>query len=275
MGSELTGPLSAVQRAARTDRHVFDVEGQAEETRPIDPERGGLARQMRPIRDLWWLVLAIVVASVTAAVMTTLNTPTTYTGRSSMIVSSNNRSPDQDAVLVQGYVDYFNNGAYQSALLAQAQVGPPVTVTARAAASSPIMLIEATSLAASDAQKAAMIVALKFQQDVNKVREAEKTAEIQSLQGRLDQLLTTGGAGSDGAAAALQERIAQIRADRVNELQELQLDGGVATNSPSMATNVLFGALGGLLIGVLAALACDRLRIGGRGLRGMLSRREK
>ncbi len=260
--TEAQSSLSAVRRESTTDAHGDGQDQRVELFEEPDEDRGSTWSTVRRLR---WLVLAIWVICLSAALITTITTPTTYTARSSMIVSSNNRSPDQDAVLVQGYVDYFNNSAYQSALLAQAQVDAPVTVTARAAASSPIMLIEATSTSGAVAQDAAALIALHFQQDINEVREEEKADEIDSWQRRLDQLVETGGPGSDGAASALQERIVQIRADRVNELQELQLGGGISTNAPSVMTNALFGSIGGLLLGILVALGCARLMKGGRG----------
>lgn len=263
MRSEANNPLTAVDRSVNLDPHVPPEQPP---DRRFGQEQPGLGRTMKPIWDLWWLILAVWVLCVSAAVVTTLNTPTTYTARSSMIVSSNNRSPDQDAVLVQGYVDYFNDPAYQSALVAQTSVDGPVTMTARAAASSPIMLIEATSTSAADAQDAAALIALQFQKDVNEVRDREKSEEIASWQRRLDQLTEAGGPGSEGAAGALQERIVQLRSDRVNELQELQLGGGVSANAPSLATNALFGGVGGLLLGILAALAYDKVTRQGRGL---------
>jgi uncharacterized protein involved in exopolysaccharide biosynthesis len=54
------------------------------------------------LRRYWLLVLAVTAVAVLAALAVTSRTPTTYEGRTSLIVSSNNRSPDQDAVLVQG-----------------------------------------------------------------------------------------------------------------------------------------------------------------------------
>jgi uncharacterized protein involved in exopolysaccharide biosynthesis len=269
MGSESNGALSPVSVAGRTDEHPFAFEGR-EAAAPFEKD-GGLARQLRPVLDLWGLVLLVLILSVTAAVLMAMNTPTTYTARSSMIISSNNRSPDQDAVLVRGYVDYFNNEAYQSALLDEAGLSGSVTIAAHAAASSPILLIEATTASPDEARLAATAVASEFQEDVNQVREQDRTAEIDGLQERLDQLLATGDAGFDGTATALQERIAEMRGDRVNQLQELQLDGGVATNSPSLKTSILLGGVGGLVLGALAALAYGRVQRGAgrsRGARG-------
>ena len=72
------------------------------------PSRSVVSQVLR----YWWVVAIIVALCIAGAIMATTRVPTTYTGRASLIVSSPNRSPDQDAVLVQGYVDYFNDGAY-------------------------------------------------------------------------------------------------------------------------------------------------------------------
>lgn len=207
----------------------------------------------------FWIASAFVVIAVAAAVATTIDAATTYTGRSSMIVSSNNRSPDQDAVLVQGYVDYFNDAAYQSELLQQVGVEPPMSVTARAAASSPIMVVEASTTSAGTARRAATAVAEAFREDINRERNREKEAEIASLQERLDGLLAAPTPGSDNVVAILQDRIATIQADRTNELQVLQLSGGVAASTPSLVRNAGLAGLGGLFIGILVAMGCDRL----------------
>lgn len=211
------------------------------------------------VRRFWWVVLVITLVAIGAGLASALNTSTTYTGRSSMIMSSNNRSPDQDAVLVQGYVDYFNNGAYQSQLLERAGVDESVSVTARAAASSPIMVVEVTSSSARSAQRAASDVASAFREDVNEERANEKAREVAELQARVDELLATPLVGSAYAAELLQERIAMVQVDHTNELQVLQLEGGVSTVTPDTTTNVLLAGLGGLLLGILAALALDRL----------------
>lgn len=217
------------------------------------------SRRGRRAWRFWWVTAAIVVLAIAGAVMTTLDTATTYTGRSSMIVSSNNRSPDQDAVLVQGYVDYFNNVAYQSELLEQAGVERPLGVTARAAAASPIMVIEVTTPSLSTARPAATAIAEAFREDINQERDREQQAEIASLQTRIDEFLAAPVPGSDNVVSLLQDRIVTIQADRTNELQVLQLSGGVATTTPSLVTNVVLAALGGLIIGILAALGLDRL----------------
>lgn len=224
-----------------------------------------LSDQIGRVRRYWWLALGIVVLSVLAAVAATASTPTTYTGRASLIVSSNDRSPDQDAVLVQGYADYFNDAAYQQKVLADTGVDDDVTVTARAAAASPILLIDATASDAEEAQSAAAAVAKNFRDDINKVRSDENATEVASLRRQLDRaqkaLDAQGDAapGDEAEVTDLQDRIAEVESDQVNMLQELQLDGGVSRYSPRLSMNILFALVGGVIIGVLAAFGASRL----------------
>ena len=223
-----------------------------------------LSVQMAHVRRYWWVVLAVALLSVVGAALSARNSSTTFTGRSSLIVSSNNRSPDQDAVLVQGYVAYFNDPAYQSRLLATADVDPDVTVSAHSAAASPILLIDATTLDPRSAQVAAATLASTFRSDINRVRKREITAQIVSLQRQIKETLAPGGQVAGGGSAEtaitqIQDQILQLKADRVDILQVLQLHGGVSQHSPPLATNLLLALVGGLLIGGLAALAVGRL----------------
>jgi Mrp family chromosome partitioning ATPase/capsular polysaccharide biosynthesis protein len=230
-----------------------------------------LSSQVARVRHYWWLVLVIVVVSMIGAIAATMTTPTTYTGRASLIVSSNDRSPDQDAVLVQGYADYFNDVAYQSKLLAEKEGYAAVTVTARAAAGSPILLIDATAHDADTAQSAAAAVAVAFQADINKVHKDENETEVASLQLQLDRHLARVSANSpdsppEALITSLQDQILKIRSDRVNMLQQLQLNGGVSQDAPRLSLNLLFALNGGLIMGVLAALVVGSLsnRLGTR-----------
>ena len=223
------------------------------------------------LRRYWWLVLAIVFLSLLAAITATITASTTYTAKASLIVASNDRSPDQDAVLVQGYVAYFNDPAYQSRLLANPKIEEGATFQASASASSPIFIVDATATGAESARSAASAAAVAFQEDVNSVRQQGNQAAIEDLEERINAIRITGDNTQNAVmqVTAMQERILQLQADRVNLLQELQLDGGVTENSSSALMNVALALLGGLLLGVLAALATDRvagrLRAGASG----------
>jgi capsular polysaccharide biosynthesis protein len=214
-----------------------------------------LASKLAAVRRYWWIVLAVVCVAVLGALVSTARTPTTYLGRTSLIVSSNDRAPEQDAVLVQGYVSYFNNAAYQRQLLAATEVDPKAELSAEAAAASPILVISATASDPDSAQSAAIAVAKAFKDDINKIHD-QKTAEaIATVQDELD---TARGRNDEAAMAALQDRLAELQANRDNVLQELQNRGGVSVQPPPLFNNLILGLAGGLVIGVLAALALAR-----------------
>jgi capsular polysaccharide biosynthesis protein len=214
-----------------------------------------LASKLAAVRRYWWIVLAVVCLAVVGALVSTARTPTTYLGRTSLIVSSNDRAPEQDAVLVQGYVSYFNNAAYQQQLLAATGVDAKSSLSAEAAAASPILVISATASDPDSAQSAAIAVAQTFKDDINKVHEQKTAAALQTLQDELD---TARGRNDQIVVGALQERIGQLQADRENVLQELQNRGGVSAQPPPLFNNLVLALAGGLVIGVLAALALAR-----------------
>jgi hypothetical protein len=172
-----------------------------------------------------------------------------------LIVSSKDRAPEQDAVLVQGYVSYFNNAAYQRQLLAATGVDPTAELSAEAAAASPILVISATASDPGSAQSAAIAVAKAFEDDINKTHDQKTAAAIATVQDELD---TARGRNDEAAIAALQERLGELQVDRDNVLQELQNRGGVSVQPPSLFNNLVLGLAGGLVIGVLAALALAR-----------------
>lgn len=200
--------------------------------------------------------------ALAAAVWSATTTPTSYTARSSLIVASNNRAPDQDAVLVQGYVAYFNNDAYKNTLLRSARIDPGVAVTAQAAAASPILVIQATASEAQRARAAAPAAARAFQTDMNRVRDSANAEEIASLRQQLEEIPNNDGPRATELLNAIQE----LRADRVNMLQELQLAGGVVENTPSVTRNAALGLFGGLLIGMVLALGLGRVTGRRRGV---------
>lgn len=219
------------------------------------PGRESVGSVLVTLRRYWWVVVVAVWLALLGAVAATVTTPTTYVGRSSMIVSSNDRAPDQDAVLVQGYVAYFDNIPYQQQLLSEARVDPATTIEAETAAASPILVITASGPDRVQAQANAVAVATAFGNDINDVHSRETTAALATLQDQLDSALARNGRDDQAVIAALQNRIAEVQADQVNVLQELQTQGGVSEQAPSWTTNIGLALVGGLLLGVLAALA--------------------
>ena len=233
---------------------------------------GDVGALLAHVRGYWWLVVAVVVVAVAGAFVATAVTPTTYVGRTSLIVSSNNRSPDQDAVLVQGYVDYFNDTAYQEQLLAAVGVHDDVALSASSSASSPILVISATSSDRKSAQSDAVEVAGAFADDINDVHTTKNAEKLVQLRQELNDALNSGSDEAQSVIDNLQNQIDMVQSDTVNTLQELQSKGGVAEVRPSLAANLVPAAGGGLLLGVLAAVTLSRLS---RRIRGSLDVRDK
>lgn len=218
-----------------------------------------LGRLFAAVGLYWWVVLAVVWLALIGAVVSTATTPTTYAGRTSLIVASNDRSPEQDAVLVQGYVAYFDDDSYKQQILAEAKVDAGATVTAGAAAASPILVITVTSSDAGRVQADAIAVARVFKDDINLVHRQTVEAQLTTLNDQLDTAVARDSRADQAVIAGLQDRIRQLQDDQVNVLQELQSRGGVSAQSPSWFSNLILGLAGGLLAGVLAALALSRL----------------
>lgn len=234
---------------------------------PSTPVRPGPSRQFRSLRRFWWVVVLIVVLCLGGALFASASVAATYTGRSSLIVSSPNRAPEQDAVLVQGYVDYFNNGAYQAQVAGEAGLSKQVTLTARSAASSPILLIEATTSSPGYAQRAAAAVAEAFQGDINSQMNAQRKKQVDELEARILAVQGPDGDVNTSAVSTLRQEIADINQDTTNRLQQLQFIAGVSTNAPKTSTNIIFALFGGLILGVMSALGLARLSEAIRGRR--------
>ena len=216
-----------------------------------------LKSRMRQISRLWWVVVLVTGIAVLAAVWTSQMQRPTYVGKSTLVVSSPGRTTEQDAILVAGYASLFNDPATISRLRATTKIPDDVTFQAQMAAASPILTIQATAADPEVAQDASQEMANAFRNDINEVRQAGNADAIAELSQQLDRLRSVP-APPDGAAnpqlGVLQDRIDTIRFDSTNQLQDLQLRAGVSGGSPSVARDVALGAVGGLILGVLAAL---------------------
>ncbi|SEC17577.1 hypothetical protein [Rhodococcus koreensis] len=202
------------------------------------------------------LVVFVAALAVLGAVAAAKEAGTSYTGRAALIVSSPGRAPEQDAILVVGYVDYFNNGPYQERIRARADVPDDVTFAASTAAASPILYIDATANDPKVAASSAAAMAGAFRDDVNTVRFAGRAGTLEELRQQLEEQRSSPEA-DPVAMAQLQDRITAIELDTTNELQDQQLAAGVAEESPSLVRNAVLGLFGGLILGCVAALALD------------------
>ncbi|KGI70055.1 hypothetical protein EU78_24335 [Mycolicibacterium rufum] len=187
--------------------------------------------------------------------MSGLQAHTTYVGKSTLVVASPNRLTDQDAVIVQGYVQLFNDEAVNARLAAKSQLPLGVEVQAATAASSPILSVDATASDPRVAQDAAEKMAGAFRNDINSMQQARLNDSIKAAERRLAQVTANGTPEDPAEAAALQNQIMEMSVDRTNELQVLQPRAGVTEVSPQTGLQIALGAIGGLALGILAALA--------------------
>jgi len=206
------------------------------------------------IRRRWVLILVIGLVAAAGALGASLLQGTTYTGRAALTIVSVDRAPEQDTVLAQGYADYFNQPSSQEVLRQSAGVSSSVTLNARIAAQSPIVYVEATTDSPEVAQDAATKMAVALRDDVNNGLRGNSQAQIADLQRQLD---TARAQNNSDDVGRLQDAISALQSG-TNQLQDLQLTAGVASNSSNAARNAGAAALGGLLLGALLAIALGR-----------------
>ncbi|MDQ3150886.1 MAG: CpsD/CapB family tyrosine-protein kinase [Actinomycetota bacterium] len=224
----------------------------------------GLHIQLERIKRRRWLVLFVVAAAVAAAMLFSAIQGTVYTAKATLAVTSEERAPEQDAVLAQGYADYFSQDSSQQALRAAAGVPDDVSFRARTSAASPILYIEADARNAELAATSAGALARTFLEDVNAgMRQgagfvvADFREQIAAIEARLaDPAITSEERlPLTEQRAALEGGINDLLYDTTNQLVNLELDDGVARTSPNVALNGLMALFGGLALGAVAALA--------------------
>lgn len=215
-------------------------------------------RRIEQVRRRWWVVVVVTALGALLAAAASLGTQPTYLGKSTLVLSG--RTPDQDAVVVLGYVTLFNDPATISRLENAAKIPEGVTFEARPAAASPILTVEATAGDPKTAQNAATDMASAFRADVNAVQEAGISSHTEELQRELSQTdpLTPSGTANP-YYTSLQERIVEVEGFLSNQLQVLQPRIGVTEIRPSTLSNLLLGVVGGFLLGILAALGLAAL----------------
>ncbi|MGE2731088.1 hypothetical protein ACQI4F_16530 [Mycolicibacterium vaccae] len=215
-----------------------------------------MARHIEQIRRRWWVVALTVALTVLATAVHSADTSATYVGKSLLVQSSPERSPEQDATMAVGYATLFNQPETIGRLRERTQVPDEVTFSAKTVAASPILTIEATAEDPEVAQNAAQQVAAAFGADINSVRDARLTMQIKEMESQVQALRTQ--PEPDGSMNPLVPIVAQrlddLRADATDNLRDLQLRAGVTKMEPKFAMQVATGALGGLFLGALAAL---------------------
>jgi polysaccharide biosynthesis transport protein len=202
------------------------------------------------------VVLIVAALAVLPAALHSLDTHPTYVGKSVLLLSSPGRVPEQDATMAVGFAVLFNDPATIDRLRPKANVPQDVTFEAQTVGASPILTVTATADDPQVAQDAAKHMAETFRDDINFIRRKGKGEAVADLE---QQLSTLNQFAPDGSAnpvyAAMQDRMDQIRYESAtNELQDLQLRAGVTKIEPKTRVNIATAAVGGLLLGILAAL---------------------
>lgn len=223
-------------------------------------------RRLEQIRQRWWLVLLIVAAAVMSAVPALLTAKPTYIGTSTLILSSPGRNPVDDATMAVGYISLLNEPEMITRLRANRNIPEDVTFIGRTVAASPILVIEATASDPEVAQRTAAVMAEAFRDDINSVRKKGNDKAILTTEKQLEALLDD--PGPDGLinpmAPVVQQRLDSLRSDSTNQLRDLQLQAGVTAITPNALFELAIRCVGGMLLGVLAALglAAMSTRIG-------------
>jgi polysaccharide biosynthesis transport protein len=220
-----------------------------------------LKRRIDQIRRGWWIVLSMVVLGAGIAGAISLSQHTTYVGKSVLILSSTNRSPDQDATVGVGYAKLFNEPATVERLREAANLPADIDFEAQTVAASPILTVSATADQPAVAQDAAQRMAQAFMDDVNSVRQKGTEKAIAELQRQVDDLRAQPQPNGmvDPQLGAMQDRLDAMKGDTTNQLTELQLRAGVTETAPAFGFNFAAGILGGLLVGVFAAIGFGSL----------------
>jgi len=214
------------------------------------------------IHRVWrWapFVVLMVVLGAAAGWASTLHAKPTYTTRAALTVVSENRSPDQDAILSQGYADFFNDGVYQSRLRKTAGVADNVTFEAHTALASPILYVTATSDSQAAVTSAARAMASALQAQVNGAINQSHQEQINAALDAFERLHQREPHVPDQALLDLNSEISAIASDSTNKLQTVQLDSSISTSTMNKHKRLELGVAAGIFLGVLGALVLGGL----------------
>ena len=221
-----------------------------------------MRRRIDQIRRRWWVVLLIAGIAMLSAALPLLFGNPKYVASSTLVLSASGRSPIENAPLAVGYVTIFNEPRTIGRLRATLNIPEDVKFEARTVAASPILTIEATAGEPEVAQDAAENMAAAFRDDIASVRKAGYAKAIQNSQRQLDSLLAQ--PGPDGLmnplAPIVQTRLDQLQSEAgTNPLEDLQPRAGVTKNAPNIVLELVMRGVGGLVLGILAALGLAAL----------------
>jgi hypothetical protein len=207
----------------------------------------------------WVLVVAIALLAGLLAVGASMRHPgTQYTGTATLIAAAQNSTPEQTAALTTGYVAMFIEPSFQSMLHARLGLPADVSLTAQAAALSPIMFISATGPNEATARRAAAAAAAEFLREVNTRLQANRNSLIDQMKRAVQvhgQSMIPYRSPREQALAEIdmQSRINGVNADPTNDLQILQSHVGVTAQSSGAKRTIAVALVGGLIFGCLLA----------------------
>lgn len=186
--------------------------------------------QWERIRRRWLLILLIGVVAAGASAGAVALEPDSFTGRATLtnVSPDEGDNPERDIALTQGYVDYFNQVSTQDALRDTSGADRSVEVTARLAASGPILYVETEADTAALAGETATKLATALRDNVN---------------AGLDSNGSSGGGDPEKAS---------------NRLRDIELNSGVIRNPTDVGRTAYAALVGGLLLGALGAIALGR-----------------
>lgn len=217
-----------------------------------------------PVVRRWPIILVITLIAVAVSTAWALTSATTtWTATAALSSQSQSRSPEQDGVLALGYVDYFNQEAYQQPLRAKAGIPEDVVLEARTGASSPILYVQASASDEAVATDAARSAAETFRADIGDGLATERARSVGELQAQIDaavgQLNRPDLAPPQREVVldqiqSLQSALTEIASDPANQLRMLQAEPGVVQKRSNPLIPVVAGGIGGLALGVLVAL---------------------
>ena len=220
------------------------------------------------LRRRWVLILLVGLVAVAAAAVGPLYRGETWTGTAALSVSSKTRSPEQDAVIARGYVDYFNQPATQSGLLAGVGAPDGVTSSATLAADSPIIYVRAVSPDPATAGDIATRLAGALRDQVRDNLNRSQGGTVNDLKAQLATANARLGAVPldsperdqlSEQATDIQNTINELVTNTANQLQDLQPAAGVSPNATDWVRRLGGALAGGLLFGALAALVLGQL----------------
>ncbi len=205
------------------------------------------------IRRRWWAIpLALAIAVAIVVPMSTDRT-TTYSSKVALTTYSADRAPEQDAILIQSYVDFFNGGADMNELRSQAKVPADIAFSADPVATGPIMFIVATGDNEQDVRAAVTAMGTAFRNSINAGVDQARDNAIATLRKPFLDRLARKDFILEQEQIELSRQIGQLNADSSGRLQNLDNSITVSADRPRLLPPLSIAILVGLLAGVAMA----------------------